>query len=64
MAIFVIVTMSARFYGTTGGRGGRSKYYMIGGEGGSDKSQKDYIICEQPISPILPIEKIPERFVS
>ena len=39
MVIFVIVTMSAKFYGITGG-GGRSKYYAITGGGGSEKDQK------------------------
>ena len=43
MAIFAIVTRTAKYYGITGAGGGgdRSMYYKItGGEGGSEKGQK------------------------
>ena len=50
-AIFVIVTMSAKFYGITGGGEGVGLSIMrLGGGGESEKGQKkDYIICEQPL---------------
>ena len=41
-AIFITVTMIAKFHGITGARGGgRAKYYAItGGRKGSEKGQK------------------------